>query len=68
MKMQIHFPGGKRMNAIFKEVTLATDQPKSEGGDGSAPEPFDLFLASIGACAGVSVAYFCDSRGCHLRP
>jgi len=62
MKMQIHFEGGKRVNATYKGFTVETDQPTSEGGDGSAPEPFDLFLASIGTCAGVYVAYFCDSR------
>lgn len=36
---------------------------KKGGGDESAPEPFDLFLASIGTCAGVYVVYFCDKRG-----
>lgn len=62
MQMQIEFPGGKRVNATYKGFTVETDQPQSEGGDGSAPEPYDLFLSSIGTCAGVYVAYFCQSR------
>lgn len=41
---------------------MKTDQPQSEGGDASAPEPYDLFLASIGTCAGVYIVYFCESR------
>lgn len=62
MEMSITFPGGKRVNSTYKGFTVNTDQPKSEGGDGSAPEPFDLFLSSIGTCAGVYIAYFCESR------
>jgi uncharacterized OsmC-like protein len=62
MEMQIGFPGGKRVNSTYKGFTVKTDQPPSEGGDGSAPEPFDLFLSSIGTCAGVYIVYFCESR------
>jgi putative redox protein len=62
MEMQIHFPGGKRVTSTYKGFTVQTDQPPSEGGEGSAPEPFDLFLSSIGTCAGVYIVYFCESR------
>ena len=62
MYMQIEFPGGKRVNSTYKGFTVKTDQPKSEGGDDSAPEPYDLFLSSIGTCAGVYIVYFCESR------
>jgi ribosomal protein S12 methylthiotransferase accessory factor len=62
MEMEVSFAGGKKVNAAYKGFIVATDQPKEEGGEGSAPEPFDLFLASIGTCAGVYVAYFCDER------
>ncbi|WP_372681276.1 OsmC family protein [Desulfosarcina sp.] len=62
MEMEIHFPGGKRVTSTYKGFTVETDQPKSEGGDDSAPEPYDLFLASIGTCAGVYIVYFCESR------
>jgi putative redox protein len=54
---------GKKVNAEFKGFTLKTDQSVYAGGEGSAPEPFTLFLASIGTCAGIYVSSFCQSRG-----
>ena len=62
MTMEISFPGNKRVNAHYKGFTIETDQPAAEGGDGSAPEPFDLFLSSLGTCAGIYVVYFCEER------
>jgi len=62
MEMQVHFPGGKRVTSTYKGFTIETDQPASEGGEGSAPEPYDLFLSSLGTCAGVYIVYFCESR------
>ena len=62
MEMNISFPGGKKVNAEHNGFTIETDQPVKEGGDGSAPEPFNLFLASMGTCAGVYVLYFCHER------
>jgi len=62
MDMRISFPGGKKVNAKYNGFTIKTDQPVKEGGDGSAPEPFSLFLASLGTCAGVYVLYFCEER------
>ena len=51
-----------KVNAIYKGFTIRTDQPKYAGGDGSGPEPFDLFFASIGTCAGIYVVDFCLQR------
>ena len=52
------------MDAEFDDGTVVkTDQKPGSGGDGSAPEPFQLFLASLGACAGIYVLRFCQSRG-----
>ncbi|MEJ2726709.1 MAG: OsmC family protein [Deltaproteobacteria bacterium] len=62
MNMEITFPGGKKVDAQFKGFVHKTDQPKEEGGDGTAPEPFDLFLASIGTCAGIYALSFCQAR------
>jgi ribosomal protein S12 methylthiotransferase accessory factor len=62
MKMEIMFPGGKRVDALFDGFTVQTDQPVSSGGEDSAPAPFDLFLASIGTCAGIYVLSFCQQR------
>jgi ribosomal protein S12 methylthiotransferase accessory factor len=62
MNMEITFPGGARVDAAFKGFVVKTDQPPYGGGQGSAPTPFDLFLASIGTCAGIFVSGFCRQR------
>ncbi len=59
----IDFPGGARVDAHFGPYTVKTDQPPSGGGEGSAPAPFSLFLASVGTCAGIYVLGFCQQRG-----
>lgn len=61
--MKIVFGGNKKINAEFNGFTVYTDQPVHGGGDGTAPAPFELFLASLGTCAGIYVKGFCDSRG-----
>ena len=53
--MIVTFPGGKRVDAQVGGHVVRTDQPVSGGGEDSAPSPFDLFLASIGTCAGIFV-------------
>ena len=63
MEMDIGFPGGKRVDVRYQGFTIATDQAVEHGGQGSAPEPYALFLASLGACAGSYVLAFCQSRG-----
>jgi putative redox protein len=63
MEMVIDFPGGKKVNATFGEHVVRTDQSARGGGEGSAPEPYVTFLASIGTCAGIYVLGFCQSRG-----
>lgn len=62
MEMNITFPGGKRVNAELEGVVIATDQPVAAGGEGAAPSPFVLFLASLGTCAGIYVLSFCQQR------
>ena len=63
MDMEVYFPGGKRVYADYSGFTIQTDQPARGGGDGSAPAPFDLFLASIGTCAGIYALGFMQQRG-----
>ena len=63
MDMEIRFPGGKRVDASYEGFNILTDQAVNEGGEGSAPEPFHLFLASLGTCAGIYVVSFCQERG-----
>ena len=62
MDMIIDFPGGARVDAHYGPYTIMTDQPPAGGGNGSAPTPFALFLASMGTCAGIYVLGFCQQR------
>src|SRR5512140_2369253 len=63
MQIEISFPGGKRVDAQFGPHLIRTDQSAEAGGEGSAPEPYSLFLASLGTCAGIFVLSFCQKRG-----
>jgi len=67
MELIVTFSGKKKVDAQFKGFTIKTDQPQTNGGDGSAPSPFDLFLSSIGTCAGIYVLDFCVNRGIPLE-
>lgn len=60
--MEITFDGGKVITAHLNGHIIRTDQPVDNGGGNTAPAPFDLFLASIGTCAGIYVKSFCDKR------
>ncbi len=61
--MKIYFPGNKKVFADFNGFTIETDQSPQGGGEGEYPEPFTLFLASLGTCAGIYTKSFCDQRG-----
>ena len=61
-KMIITSGGGKKVNAEYRGFTIETDQSVLGGGEGSAPEPYSLFLASLGTCAGIYVYSFCQKR------
>ena len=61
-KINVEFAGNKKINATVGSHTVYTDQRPDFGGDGSAAEPFDLFLASLATCAGVYAKGFCENR------
>jgi ribosomal protein S12 methylthiotransferase accessory factor len=61
-EMIVSFPGGKRVDASFGGFKVETDQSEKNGGAGAAPEPFELFLASLATCAGIYVLSFCQNR------
>ena len=67
MEMEIRYEGGKKVTADFRGFTVKTDQPPEDGGENSAPAPFEFFLASIGTCAGFYVLAFCESRKIDAR-
>lgn len=60
--MEITFEGGKVVTAHYHGHAIKTDQPINSGGTDTAPSPFDLYMASIGTCAGIYVKSFCDNR------
>jgi ribosomal protein S12 methylthiotransferase accessory factor len=61
-EVTVTFPGGKKVDAHFGEWTINTDQSVENGGENTAPNPFDLFFASLAACAGVYAQDFCHAR------
>ena len=56
------FVGGKKINAEYKGFTIETDQSKINGGEESAPAPYDLFLTSLATCGAVYALVFCQRR------
>jgi putative redox protein len=66
-ELKVTFPGGAKVDVAFKDRVIRTDQPVYEGGEGSAPAPFDLFLASLAACAGYYFLAFCQARSLSIQ-
>ena len=62
-EMHVDFTGGAKVRATYSGFTVETDQPQHRGGTGTAPGPFDLFLISLGTCAGTYVLDFLRRRG-----
>lgn len=58
----ITLPGKRRVDAAFGHHVVHTDQPLDNGGEDTAPSPFNLFLAALGTCAGIFVQGFCAKR------
>ncbi len=61
--IEVKFSGNKKVDAHVDGMVIKTDQSVQAGGDGSAPDPFTYFLASLATCAGIFVKGFCDKRG-----
>ena len=62
MEITVKFLENLRLEANFDDFTLITDQPIRYKGDGSAPSPFDYFLASSALCAAYFVRVYCLAR------
>ena len=62
MQIQVHFLENLRLEAKFDDFSVITDQPIRYKGDGTAPSPFDYFLASSALCAAYFVKVYCQSR------
>jgi len=61
-ELKVVFGENYRIDVEYKGFTIKTDQPVRDGGDDSAPAPFDLFLASLATCAGYYALAFCRER------
>jgi len=61
-ELLVTLPGGRRVDAQVGGHIVRTDQPIDNGGEDSAPSPFQLFLAALGTCAGIFVQGFCAKR------
>ena len=62
MEIKVNFLENLRLEAKFDDFTVISDQPIRYKGDGSAPSPFDYFLASSALCAAYFVRVYCNSR------
>lgn len=62
MEIKVNFLDKLRLEAKFDDFTVVADQPIRYKGDGSAPGPFDYFLASSALCAAYFVKLYCDTR------
>lgn len=62
MEIKVNFLDNLRLEAKFDDFSVIADQPIRYKGDGSAPGPFDYFLASSALCAAYFVKVYCNSR------
>ena len=62
MEIKVNFLDNLKIEAKFDDFTVIADQPIRYKGDGSAPGPFDYFLASSALCAAYFVKVYCSSR------
>jgi ribosomal protein S12 methylthiotransferase accessory factor len=62
MEINVNYLDNLRIEAKFDEFTVIADQPIRYKGDGSAPGPFDYFLASSALCAAYFVKVYCNAR------
>jgi putative redox protein len=61
-ELKVVFGDKYRIDVEYKGYVIKTDQPVRDGGDATAPSPFDYFLASLAACAGFYAVAFCRER------
>ena len=62
MEIKVNYLDNLRQEAKFDDFSVIADQPIRYKGDGSAPGPFDYFLASSALCAAYFVKVYCASR------
>ncbi|HSA96987.1 MAG TPA: OsmC family protein [Acidobacteriota bacterium] len=61
-ELKVVFGENYKIDVEYKGFTVKTDQPLPDGGDNTAPSPFDYFLVSLASCAGYYALAFCKER------
>ncbi|CAM9950228.1 unnamed protein product, partial [Chrysoparadoxa australica] len=62
MQVNVRYLDNLRLEASFDDYTIMADQPVRYKGDGTAPSPYDYFLASSALCAAYFVKVYCNAR------
>ena len=62
MQIKVRYLDNLRLEASFDDFKVIADQPIRYKGDGTAPGPFDYFLASSALCAAYFVKVYCQAR------
>ena len=62
MKINTRFLENLKIESSFDDYTIVADQPIRYKGNGTAPGPFDYFLASSAMCAAYFVKVYCLAR------
>lgn len=62
MEIEVVLSDNKKVDAKLNGFTISSDQPEKSGGNGTAPGPYDYFMASTALCAGYFVKTYCDAR------
>ncbi|MCY0855424.1 OsmC family protein [Cupriavidus sp. D39] len=52
-----------RTNIVVSGHAITADEPHALGGQGAGPAPYDLLLASLGACTAITLKMYAERKG-----
>jgi putative redox protein len=59
--------GKYQVEARVGDAALVIDEPKSVGGEGAGPNPYNLLAAALGACTTMTIRLYADRKGWPLK-